>query len=103
LRSLSADQLLDALNDGLKENNSEAELAAVKTQVNELAAIMKAFRQVKEGDVVALEYAEGTTRVLQGSEMRGTIAGEAFNRALMKVWLGEHPVQSDLKKALLGG
>ena len=103
LRSLSADQLLDALNDGLRENNSEADLAAIKAQVNELAGIMKGFRQVKEGDVVALEYADGATRVLQGGEVRGSIGGEAFNRALMKVWLGERPVQSDLKKALLGG
>ncbi|HZQ60476.1 MAG TPA: chalcone isomerase family protein [Casimicrobiaceae bacterium] len=103
LRNLSADQLLDALDDGLKENNSEAELAAIKPQVTQLASIMRAFKQVKEGDVVGLEYVDGTTRVLLGSEARGTIAGEPFNRALMKVWLGEHPVQSDLKKALLGG
>jgi len=103
MRNLSADQLLEALNDGLKENNSEAELAAIKPQVSELAAIMKAFKPVKEGDVVALEYADGVTRVLLGGEAKGTIAGEPFNRALMKVWLGDHPVQSDLKKALLGG
>ena len=30
LRDLSADQLLDALNDGLKDNNTAAEMAAVK-------------------------------------------------------------------------
>ena len=64
---------------------------------------MRAFKQVKEGDVVTLDYADGTTRVLLGAEPKGTIAGDAFNRALMKVWLGDHPVQSDLKKALLGG
>lgn len=103
LRTLSADQLLEALNDGLKENNSEAELAAIRSQVNELGGIMRAFKQVKEGDVVALDYADGATRVLLGGEGKGTIAGEAFNRALMKVWLGDRPVQSDLKKALLGG
>lgn len=103
LRNLSADQLLEALNDGLKENNTEAELSAIRPQVDQLATIMKAFRQVKEGDMVALDYAEGGTRVLLGGESKGTIPGEAFNRALMKVWLGDHPVQTDLKKAMLGG
>jgi hypothetical protein len=29
--------------------------------------------------------------------------GEAFYRALLRIWLGEKPVQDDLKKALLGG
>jgi hypothetical protein len=26
-----------------------------------------------------------------------------FNRALLKVWLGDHPAQADLKTAMLGG
>lgn len=103
LRTLSAEQLVDALNDGLKENNPEADLAAVKPQVDELASIMKAFREVKERDVVALDYVDGGTRISLNGETKGTIGGEPFNRALMKIWLGEHPVQADLKKAMLGG
>ncbi len=31
------------------------------------------------------------------------IAGEDFYRALLRIWLGDRPVQDDLKKALLGG
>ena len=31
-----------------------------------------------------------------------TIAGDAFNQALTKVWLGEKLVQPDLKKSLIG-
>ena len=30
------------------------------------------------------------------------IAGEAFNRALTRIWLGDKPVQADLKPKLLG-
>jgi len=103
LRTLSSDQLVDALNDGLKENNTEAERDAIKAQIGELAGIMHGLKQVKEGDVIALDFAEGATRILVNGSAKGTIAGEAFNRALFKVWLGEHPVQADLKKAMLGG
>ena len=103
LRTLSAEQLVDALNDGLKDNNTEAELGAVKSQVDQLASILKTFREVKEKDVVALDYVEGGTRVGLNGDVKGVIPGEAFNRALMKIWLGDHPVQSDLKKAMLGG
>jgi hypothetical protein len=102
LRKLSADQLVDALNDGLRDNNSDAELAAIKPQIDELASAMRAFKEVKQGDVVALDYADGTTRIVWNGEANGSIAGEPFNRALMRIWLGEHPVQSDLKRALLG-
>ena len=47
LRNLSADQLIDALLDGMKENNTPAELAAVKAQVDQMVATMKAFNEVK--------------------------------------------------------
>jgi long-chain acyl-CoA synthetase len=102
LRTLSADQLVDALNEGLAENNTAAELAAVKPQADQLAAIMKAFKEVKEKDVVTLDFVEGATRIGLNGEARGSIAGDAFNQALTKVWLGDKPVQADLKKALLG-
>ena len=103
LRNLSADQLVDALNDGLKENNTEAEMAAVKTQAEQLTSIMKAFGEAKEGNVVTLDFADGATLVGFNGAPRGSIPGEAFNKALTKIWLGEKPVQSDLKKAMLGG
>ena len=103
LRDLSADQLLEALNDGLKDNNSAAELAAVKAQADQLASIMKSFGEVKEGNVVTLDFVDGATVVTLNGAAKGTIPGEPFNRALTKIWLGDKPAQADLKKAMLGG
>jgi hypothetical protein len=34
--------------------------------------------------------------------LRGTIAGERFNKAVLRIWLGNHPAQEDLKEDLLG-
>jgi Chalcone isomerase-like len=102
LRTLSADQLVEALNDGLNESNTAAELAAVKPQVDQLSSIMKSFREVKEKDVITLDFVDGATRVGLNGEAKGSIGGDAFNQALTKVWLGEKPVQPDLKKSLLG-
>lgn len=103
LRDLRADQLVDALVDGLKDNNSDAELAALKPQTDQLVSIMKSFGEVKEGNVVALDFVDGATRVALNGQEKGSIPGEAFNQALTKVWMGERPVQSDLKRAMLGG
>ena len=103
LRTLSADQLVDALNEGLRENNGETDLAAIKPQIAELASIMRSFKEARERDVITLDYADGTTRIGLNGEAKGTIQGDAFNKALLKVWLGEHPVQGELKRAMLGG
>jgi len=103
LRDVSADQLLEALNDGLKDNNSAAELTAIKAQTDQLATIMKSFGEVKEGTVVTLDFVDGATVVGQNGAPKGTIPGEPFNRALTKIWLGDKPAQADLKKAMLGG
>jgi hypothetical protein len=102
LRTLSADQLVEALNEGLAENNTAAELSAVKSQVEALATIMKSFKEVKEKDVITLDFVDGATRIGLNGDAKGNIGGDAFNQALTKVWLGEKPVQADLKKSLLG-
>jgi Chalcone isomerase-like len=103
LRNLTADQLVDALVDGLKENNSADELAAVKSQQAELVATMKAFNDVKEKDVVTLDFVDGATKIGLNGASKAAIAGEPFNRALTRIWVGDHPVQADLKRAMLGG
>ena len=103
LRTLSADSLIEALNEGLEANTDAAELAAIKPASMQLASIMKTFGRVKEKDVVTLDFYEGATHVGLNGEAKGVIAGESFNRALTRIWLGDKPVQADLKKALLGG
>ena len=45
----------------------------------------------------------GTQLLVQGKPAGRPIEGEDFYRALLRIWLGDKPVQDDLKKALLGG
>jgi chalcone isomerase-like protein len=103
LRTLQADQLVDALNEGLEANNSPAELTAVRKEIDQLSGIMRAFKEVKEKDVIALDFVDGATRIGWNGEAKGTIPGAAFNQALTRIWLGDKPVQADLKRSLLGG
>jgi long-chain acyl-CoA synthetase len=104
LRDLEAEQLLSAFKDGLEKNHAPAELARLEPQVKQLDGIFTAVKAVKKGDVVLLDYLPGAgTRVSVRGEDKGTIAGEEFNRALLKIWLGEQPADASLKKAMLGG
>ena len=103
LRSLSADTLVEALVDGLKSANTPADVDAVKAQTAQLESIMKAFGEVKEGDVVTLDFVDGATKIGLNGTAKDAIPGEAFNKALTKIWVGDKPVQDDLKRAMLGG
>ena len=103
LRDLTAQQFVDSLTEGLEENNPPEDLRTLKPQTDELVRIMQAIGQAKEGSVITLDYVDGATRITQDGTMRGTIPGEAFNKALVRIWLGDRPAQADLKKAMLGG
>jgi len=103
LRDIDADTLYGALYDGLKGNHGEAELAALKPQIDQFAEIMKKIGNARSGDTVAIDFAADGLAVGFNGEVRGRVPGIDFARALLKVWLGEHPVDGSLKKALLGG
>ncbi len=104
LRDITADQFFSSLNDGLKANHAPADLAKIEPQLKQLEGIFQAVKSTKNGDMIMLDYIPGAgTRVVVNGEGKGTIAGEEFNRSLLRIWLGDQPVDSALKKAMLGG
>lgn len=103
LREMGADGLYGALDEGLRNNLTSAEMAELKPQADQLGAIMKGIGTVKEGDSIAIDFGAAGIEVGLNDKPRGTVDGAAFGRALLKVWLGDHPADASLKKALLGG
>jgi len=104
LRELTAEQLLNAFNEGLSANHTPEQLAPLDARLKEFNAIFNTMKAVKSGDVIAIDYAAPAgTRIVINSEVKGTIAGEDFNQALLRIWLGDKPVDANLKKAMLGG
>jgi hypothetical protein len=105
LREVDSMQFVDALKEGLKDNLSEAEMKAFEPQIAQLSAGMIPLKAAIPGMVFALDWVPGTGTLLRmnGRDLAPPIAGEDFYRALLKIWLGEKPVQADLKRALLGG
>jgi hypothetical protein len=103
LRDVEAGQFIDALAEGIRANHSEAEAKALEPRVRELGAIMAEVKEAKKGMRIALDWTgEGTQVSIAGKPAGAQIAGEDFYRALLRIWLGDKPVQDDLKKALLG-
>jgi hypothetical protein len=106
VRDATADQFVESIEHGLRANNSEAQLAEVKPQVDALFEKIRAVKQAQSGMRIVLDYSpssSSTTLFVNGAAQGEPMKGEAFYRALLRIWLGEKPVQDDLKKALLGG
>lgn len=104
LRELGASEFADALVDGLKRNHSDAELAKLQPRIDDFRNAIIALKSTPAGSQIRLEWLPGSgTRLSVGNEARGKdIPGEDFYRALLRIWIGEKPVDQDLKNALLG-
>ena len=105
LRNVDAETFVGALNDGLRDNHTEAQLAAIKPQVDALNATFKSIGEAKKGDVIHFEFSPDTgTRISVNGQAKGSnMAGEEFFTAVLRVWLGDKPSDGGLKKGLLGG
>lgn len=98
---VSREKLVAAWKASFADNLSTAEYTALKPRIDAFNAL---FPTVHVNDTLFVEYQpEVGTTVWFNGERQGTVAGADFNTALLKIWLGEEPADSDLKGAMLGG
>src|SRR5260221_7889165 len=104
LRDLTARQLTDALEEGIRANSSEAELAALKDRLGAFIATMNEIGSAKKKTVITLDFLpdSGTRVTVDGGARGKPVPGEEFFAALLRIWLGDSPVDANLKKAMLG-
>src|SRR5215470_10171226 len=100
LRDVDATTFANSLIEGLKSNNTEQQLAAIGPQVEQMQATLKGIGEAKKGDAIQLDWIpESGTRIVVNGQPRGEpIPGPAFFTALLRIWLGERPADSSLKK-----
>jgi hypothetical protein len=104
LRNVDAETFFEALNEGLKNNHTGEQFTAMAPNVATLNANLKSFGDAKKGDVIHFDYLpDSGTRVTVNGKVQGApIPGEDFYKAVLRIWIGEKPVDSGLKKGLLG-
>lgn len=96
---VDAEKLVNAWNDGFSKNLSSEELRNLRPRIANFNGL---FPAVHKGDRVDIDYIPGLgTQVWINDSLRGKVAGEDFFRALLRIWLGEHPADARLKKAML--
>lgn len=98
---INSKRMSESTRDGFVRSTG-GNLAPIEQDVEEL---IKAFRdEVKEGDVFELAYTpERGVTVYRNGEEKSNVKGLKFKQALFGIWLSEDPIQTSLRKALIGG
>ena len=93
------EKLIEGWNEGFGENTKADELVKLQQRINQFNGM---FVDVKKDEIVVLDFipTKGTKVMIAGQE-KGIIPGKDFNDALLRIWLGEKPVNKGLKEKLL--
>lgn len=104
LASVDSNEIKKALVRGMQKNANEAEWAALQARAEAFSRTIDTIGAVRQGDTITLDYLPGQGLLLAINEVsRGpAIAGADFYQALLGIFVGQHPVDTRLKKGLLG-
>jgi hypothetical protein len=101
---ITARELVASLNNSLAANHIPEEMALIEARLRELNRMMVAEGVLKKGAVVTLTYLPATgTHIRINSDEKLVIKGGDFFRALLRIWIGNRPVDGRLRDAMLGG
>ena len=102
LRDVDWDDITGELDLGLKANQTKEEMVNLSPAIKQLNEVIKTAGEVKDGSSVSLLMRENEVEVRLNKKLLGTNSTPGLGKALLKIWLGDHPVQESVKKALLG-
>ena len=103
-RDVGAAQFLVAISAGLTANHTPAQLASLSGQIAAFKSNLAAIGEARSGDSIHVDDspAAGTRILVNGAQKGAAIPGPELYRAVLRVWLGDAPVDAGLKQALLG-
>lgn len=103
-RDISSDDFGKAFMDGLRDNVPVAEQNALVAQIGKFGEMFAAVPGLKKGDVLRIDWLPGVGTVceLNGKKLGEAVPDVAFYNAILRIWMGDKPVDRSLKPALLG-
>jgi hypothetical protein len=104
LRDIDANELGKLFTRGMEDNAPKGEFSKFIPGTLKLADIFSQQKKLKAGDNFDLDFVPnvGTTVLVNGKPTADPIKEPEFFGALLRIWLGPHPADSQLKDALLG-
>lgn len=104
LRDISSEDFGQGFMTGLNNNSDKAEKTKILNQTMQFGQMFAMLPGVKKGDVLALDWIPGvgTQCQLNGRKIGEVMPDIAFYNAVLKIWIGDKPVDNLLKPKLLG-
>jgi len=103
-RDIPSDQLGIAMVRGMRENSDPSRQAAVAGFMDKLSRIFSTEKKLAAGQTFRFDYVpgKGTTFFVDNVQKGEAVTDAGFIEAMLRIWVGPHPVDSRLKDALLG-
>jgi hypothetical protein len=104
VRDVEAELFMNSLDVGMRRHYSPQQLEVWREQWQTLAGVIANIVVARRADHVTWDYTpHAGARVMQNSvAITPTMSGEDFYNAVLRVWLGPHPADAELKRGLLG-
>ena len=98
----SSKRVMDALYKGFRNNVPNGDITPIKDKVEKFNQCFSG--EISEHDVFDITYLpdQGVT-VSKNGEPQDTVPGYEFKKNVFGIWIGETPVQKDMKTAMLSG
>lgn len=97
---ITSKKMTKATRDGF-EKSTKGNIAPIENEIESFLTWLK--HPIKKGDVFEFAFIpHNATHVFKNGIKLGIIESKAFSSALYGIWLGDMPVQQDLKNKLLG-
>ncbi len=105
LLDVDIEEFVKAFHKGVDRNTPPAERPALAERMARFDRLLRAIGKVKKRDVVDLDWlpGRGLQLVLNGQLRGEPIAGEDLYAALLRIFVGDKPVDPEMKIGLLGG
>ena len=104
LLEVEAEEFVKAIDKGIRRNTPQADQPKLAARQQQFRAAVLALRVVRRGDVIDLDYlpGRGMTMTVNGSLRGAPLPGDDFYAAVLRIFIGDRPVDDDLKAGLLG-
>lgn len=103
MRDLTSDDFGMAFMKGLNDNVSAEERTRLLPQTKAFGEMFAQFPGLKKGDELIVDWTPGagSQAILNGKKVGEVLPDVAFFNAIMRIWIGDKPVDASLKPKLL--
>lgn len=104
LRDVSNEEFGRGFMSGITQNSERSETGKLVMQLQKFGEIFASIPELKKGDMLTVDWVPGSGTLihLNGKRISDVLPDAGFYNAILRIWLGDKPIDSRLKPALLG-